>query len=166
MNKKVYVANLPSQASEAELKALFPNAGDVNTMGSPESCLHAEPDGFHGEKLAGKRRNGNGGLPRKIVIRTQLPGWKGVIMNKERLEWIMSGLNQYQLTKTEGQFVKSALGDFDQNHTLTEDREERLESLYKEKSRFKPNKNSSNYFSFKESSPKEVKPRRPRTRVF
>ena len=31
-------------------------------------------------------------------------------MNKERLEWIMPGLNQYQLTKTEGQFVKSALG--------------------------------------------------------
>ena len=43
-------------------------------------------------------------------------------MNKDRLEWIMSGLNQYQLTKTEGQFVKSALGDFDQNHALAEDR--------------------------------------------
>jgi hypothetical protein len=86
-------------------------------------------------------------------------------MNKERLEWIMSGLNQYQLTKTEGQFVKSALGDFDQNHALTEDREERLESLYKEKSKLKPNKNSSNYFSFKESSPKKAKPQRPRTRV-
>ncbi len=44
-------------------------------------------------------------------------------MNKQRLEWIMSGLNQYQLTRTEGQFVKSALVDFDQNHALTEDRE-------------------------------------------
>jgi hypothetical protein len=32
------------------------------------------------------------------------------IMNKESLERIMLGLNQYQLTKTEGQFVKSALG--------------------------------------------------------
>jgi hypothetical protein len=86
-------------------------------------------------------------------------------MNKERLEWIMSGLNQYQLTKTEGQFVKSALGEFDQNHTLTENREERLETLYKEKSKLKPNKNSSNYFSFKESGPEKPKPRRPRTRV-
>jgi hypothetical protein len=72
------------------------------------------------------------------------------MMNKDRLEWIMSGLNQYQLTKTEGQFVKSALGDFDQNHALTEDREERLETLYKEKSKLIPNRN---YFSPKESSP-------------
>jgi hypothetical protein len=87
-------------------------------------------------------------------------------MNKERLEWIMSGLNQYQLTKTEGQFVKSALTDFDQNHGLTEDREERLETLYKEKSRLKPNKKSPDYFSFKESTPPRAKPRRPRARVF
>lgn len=86
-------------------------------------------------------------------------------MNKERLEWIMSGLDQYQLTKTEGQFVKSALGDFDQNHALTEDREERLETLYKEKSKLKPNKKSPSYFSFKESPPKKAKLRRPSTRV-
>jgi hypothetical protein len=87
-------------------------------------------------------------------------------MNKDRLEWIMSGLNQYQLTKTEGQFVKSALGDFDQNHALTEDREERLETLYKEKSKLKPNKNSPGYFSFKESSPQKAKLRKPRTRMY
>ena len=87
-------------------------------------------------------------------------------MNKERLEWVISGLSQYQLTKTEGQFVKSALEDFNQNHTLTEDREERLETLYKEKSKLKPNKNSPGYFSFKESSPKKPKPRKPRTRVY
>ena len=87
------------------------------------------------------------------------------MMNKGRLEWIMSGLNQYQLTKTEGQFVKSALGDFDKNHALTEPQEERLESLYKEKSQSIPNKKS-DHFSFKKSSPKEAKPRRPRTRVF
>jgi len=86
-------------------------------------------------------------------------------MNKDRLEWIISGLNQYQLTKAEDQFVKSALGDFDQHHTLTGDREERLETLYKEKSKLKPNKNSPGYFSFKESPPKKVKPRRPGTRV-
>jgi hypothetical protein len=86
-------------------------------------------------------------------------------MNKERLEWIMSGLNQYQLTKTEDQFVKSALGDFDQNHALTEDKEERLESLYKEKSQLKPNKKSPDYFTFKESSPRKAKPWRPRARM-
>ena len=36
-------------------------------------------------------------------------------MNKERLEWVMSGLSQYKLTKDEDQFIKSASGDFDQN---------------------------------------------------
>jgi hypothetical protein len=61
-------------------------------------------------------------------------------MNKERLEWIMSGLSQYKLTKDEDQFIKSASGDFDQNQMLTERQEKRLENLYKEKSKSKPNK--------------------------
>jgi hypothetical protein len=87
-------------------------------------------------------------------------------MNKERLEWIMSGLSQYKLTKNEDQFIKSTSGDFDQNHALTEDKEERLESLYREKSKLKPNRNFPGYFSFKESSPKKPKPRKPRTRVY
>jgi len=86
-------------------------------------------------------------------------------MNKDRLEWIISGLNQYQLTKTEGQLIQSALGHFNQHHGLTEDREERLEALYREKSKLKPNKNSPGYFSFKESPPKKAKPRKPGTRV-
>jgi hypothetical protein len=129
-------------------------------MGRPESCFHAEPPGFHGEKFAGKRGNGKTGLPRKIVIRTRSPEWKGVIMNRERLEWIMSGLNQYRLTKNEDQFVKSTSGDFDQKQMLTEHQEERLESLYKEKSKSKPNKNSSDYFSFKETIPEKTKVRR------
>jgi len=76
-------------------------------------------------------------------------------MNKERLEWIMSGLNQHKLTKNEDQFVKTALEDFDQKHTLTEHQEEKIESLYKEKSKLTP-------ISFKESSPKKAKPRKPR----
>jgi hypothetical protein len=87
-------------------------------------------------------------------------------MNKDRLEWVMSGLNQHALTKTEDQFVKTVVEDFDKNHTLTEHQEERLESLYKEKSKSIPNKKSSNYFSFKESSPQKTRPRRPRTKVF
>jgi hypothetical protein len=86
-------------------------------------------------------------------------------MNKERLEWVMSGLNQHALTKTEGQFIKTALEDFEKNHALAELQEERLESLYKEKSKLIPNKNSSNYFSFKESSPKKGRPRKSRVKM-
>jgi len=35
-------------------------------MGRPESCIHAEPDGFHGEKFAGKRGKRKPWLPKKI----------------------------------------------------------------------------------------------------
>jgi hypothetical protein len=86
-------------------------------------------------------------------------------MNKERLDWVMSGLNQHALTKAEDQFLKIALEDFDRNSALTERQEERLESLYKLKSLSAPNKKS-DYFSFKKSSPKKTEPRRPRTKVF
>jgi hypothetical protein len=79
-------------------------------------------------------------------------------MNKERLEWVMSGLTRYHLTKNEDQFVKSTEHDFNQKNMLTEQQEERLEGLYKEKSRLIPNKN---YFSPKESSnPGKTKVRR------
>jgi len=79
-------------------------------------------------------------------------------MNKERFEWVMSGLNQHALTKTEDQFVKTALEDFGKKHALTELQEERLESLYKEKSKLIPNKT---YFSPKESStPRKTKAKR------
>ena len=87
-------------------------------------------------------------------------------MNKDRLEWVMSGLNQYSLTKAEDQFVKSAAEHFDQHMLLTVQQEERIETLYKEKSKLIPNKKSSNYFSFAESSPKKAKPRGLRTKVF
>jgi DNA repair ATPase RecN len=73
---------------------------------------------------------------------------RGAVMNHERLEWIISGLSRYKLTEKENQFVKSAEVDFNQKNKLTEQQEEKLENLYKEKSRFLPNKN---YFSFKES---------------
>jgi len=96
----------------------------------------------------------------KTIVRTER-----TIMNRARLEWVMSGLNQYALTLAEDQFLKTALGDFDKNDTLTERQEEKLESLYKEKSQSMPNKKS-DYFSFKKSSPKKTEPRRPRTRVF
>jgi len=81
-------------------------------------------------------------------------------MNRERLEWVMSGLNQYALTKIEDQFVKMALEDFERKHGLTGVQEERLESLYKEKSKLIPNKKSSGLFSSKEGSPKKSRPRK------
>ncbi len=81
-------------------------------------------------------------------------------MNHERLEWIISGLNRYQLTEKEDQFVKLAENDFNQKNMLTEQQEEKLESLYKEKSRFLPNKD---YFSPKKSgAPEKTKARRYR----
>jgi len=86
-------------------------------------------------------------------------------MNRERLEWVMSGLNQYALTQAEDQFLKTALGDFDKNHALTEHQEDRLETLYKAKSQLMPNKKSDR-FSVKKSDPEKTKPRRPRGRVF
>ena len=79
-------------------------------------------------------------------------------MNQGRLEWVMSGLNQHVLTKTEDQFIKTVLEAFDKNHSLTELQEEKLENLYKEKSRLIPNKNQA---SLKENL-KKAKPRRPR----
>jgi len=86
-------------------------------------------------------------------------------MNKERFGWVMSGLDQHALTKTEEQFVKTALEDFEEKHGLTKLQEKRLGSLYKEKSKLKPNKHSSNYFSFKESSPKKGRPLKSRAKM-
>jgi hypothetical protein len=83
-------------------------------------------------------------------------------MNKERLEWVMSGLNQHALTKTEDRFVKTALEDFEKNHALTDLQEEKLESLYKEKSKLTPNKT---HFSIKESSPQKAKLRKPKGKM-
>jgi hypothetical protein len=82
----------------------------------------------------------------------------GAIVNHERLEWIISGLSRYKLTEKENHFVRSAEYDFNQKNKLTEHQEEKLENLYKEKSRFLPNKN---YFSFKKSvAPEKTKARR------
>jgi len=46
MNKKVYVANLPSQASEAELKPLFSNAGDVMSIKIIKDRQTGQPRGI------------------------------------------------------------------------------------------------------------------------
>ena len=86
-------------------------------------------------------------------------------MNKARLEWVMSGLNQYALTTAEDLFLKTASAEFDKNQALTQHQEERLENLYKEKSKLVPNKKS-DHFSVKKSSPERTKPRRPAAKVF
>jgi len=46
MNKKVYVANLPSQAGEPELKALFSKAGDVMSVKIVEDRHTGQPRGI------------------------------------------------------------------------------------------------------------------------
>ena len=84
-------------------------------------------------------------------------------MDKARIEWVMSGLNQHALTKAEDQFLKTAWEDFNKNQALTERQEERLETLYKEKSLSIPNKDR---FAFKESTPKKGKPMSPSEKYY
>jgi hypothetical protein len=86
-------------------------------------------------------------------------------MNRARLDWVMSGLNQYALTTAEDLFLKTASADFDKHQALTERQEERLESLYKEKSQSIPNKKT-DHFSFKKSSPKKTRFRMPTGKYF
>jgi len=78
-------------------------------------------------------------------------------MDKARLDWVMSGLSQYDLTKAEEVFLKTASEDFDRNQALTEKQEERIEALYKLKSQLIPNKSP----SAPKESPKKAKPWRP-----
>jgi len=86
-------------------------------------------------------------------------------MNKARLEWVMSGLNEYALTDAENLFLKTVSADFDKSQALTQRQEERLETLYKEKSRLLPIKKSDR-LSVNESTPKKTRPRMPRGRIF
>ncbi len=86
-------------------------------------------------------------------------------MNKARLEWVMSGLNQYVLTTAEDLFLTTISADFDKNQALTAHQEERLENLYKEKSKLIPNKKADR-FSVKKSNPQKTRPRMPHRKVF
>ncbi len=61
-------------------------------------------------------------------------------MQKARLAWVMSGLSQHQLTKTEEAFLEGVSEEFDKNQALTEAQEKRIEALYKEKSQLTPDK--------------------------
>ena len=46
MNKKVYVANLPSQATEAELRGLFSKAGSVMSVRIVKDRQSGQPRGI------------------------------------------------------------------------------------------------------------------------
>ena len=46
MNRKVYVANLPYQATEPELKALFSKAGDVMSVKIVQDRQSGQPRGI------------------------------------------------------------------------------------------------------------------------
>jgi hypothetical protein len=78
-------------------------------------------------------------------------------MDKARLDWVMSGLSQYDLTKAEEVFLKTASEDFGRNQALTEKQEERMEVLYKQKCQLIPNKHRP---ALRES-PKKARPRKP-----
>ena len=82
-------------------------------------------------------------------------------MDKARLDWIMSGLNKYALTESENHFLKATFEDFDKKHALTEQQEERLERLYKEKSQLILSKKMDR-FSIEKSTPKKRPLRRLR----
>jgi RNA recognition motif-containing protein len=46
MNKKIYIANLSSQTSEPEIRALFSNAGDVTSVMIAKDRQTGQPRGF------------------------------------------------------------------------------------------------------------------------
>jgi RNA recognition motif-containing protein len=46
MNRKIYASNLPSRATEDELKTLFSSAGDVMSVKIVEDRQTGQPRGF------------------------------------------------------------------------------------------------------------------------
>ena len=46
MNRKVYIANLPNQATELEIKALFSKAGDVMSVKIVQDRQSGQPRGI------------------------------------------------------------------------------------------------------------------------
>ena len=81
-------------------------------------------------------------------------------MNKERLEWVLSGLRQYALTKAEDEFLKMAAVDFERNQGLTPRQEARLEALYKDKSaRIPERKTDSSFVKGKANPKKKIMPK-------
>lgn len=85
-------------------------------------------------------------------------------MNKARLEWVISGLNQYALAPSEDLFLKTVSADFEKKQALTEQQEQRLENLYKEKSKLIPNKRA-DIILLSQTKPRKTRPRMPRVKA-
>jgi len=56
-------------------------------------------------------------------------------MTKERLKWVVSGLEWETLTKWEEMFVESVEDQFKRKGSITDRQEEILEKIYREKGR-------------------------------
>lgn len=56
-------------------------------------------------------------------------------MTKNRMEWILDGLDKDSLTKWETGFVESVKEFFEDNGFLTEAQEDKLEEVFREKTR-------------------------------
>lgn len=56
-------------------------------------------------------------------------------MNDERLKCILLGLNTYELTLRERQFVEAVKKHFNENGMLTDQQDSILEGIYREKRR-------------------------------
>ena len=58
-------------------------------------------------------------------------------MDKERLKYIMSGLNRYELTGLEKRFAQSVEQYFKEKNMLTDQQESILKGVYRENAGFK-----------------------------
>lgn len=56
-------------------------------------------------------------------------------MNKDRMKWIISGLHRDDLSDGTWKFIESLERYFNKHGDLTEEQEERLEEIYREKGR-------------------------------
>lgn len=56
-------------------------------------------------------------------------------MDRKRLDWILDGLDDDKLTMWEAGFVESVTDFFEKNGFLTEAQEDKLEEIFREKTR-------------------------------
>ena len=87
MNKKVYVANLPSQAGEAEIKALFSKAGSVMSVkivtdrqtGQPRGIAFVEMSTQWESRRAASMLNHQDFMGKNLLVKeaTEKKGFRG-----------------------------------------------------------------------------------------
>jgi len=61
-------------------------------------------------------------------------------MTKDRLEWVLSGLDKKKLNKSEKDFMKQIEKKFEQVESISRYEENRLEQIYRFKSNGKPDR--------------------------